>query len=68
MHLAQVDVMLADGTTIRTLNALLGLRVVFVADSTGQCQYACIVPSSSRGALEQALAEIRDRYEPHLLP
>lgn len=68
MHLAQVDVMLADGTTIRTLNALLGLRMVFVADSEGQCRYAGSVPSSSRSALERTVSEIQAHYEPHLLP
>jgi pimeloyl-ACP methyl ester carboxylesterase len=68
MHLAQVAVMLADGTTVRTLNALPGLRMVFVADGEGRCVYAGSVPSSGRAALEQTLAGIRTRYEPHLLP
>jgi pimeloyl-ACP methyl ester carboxylesterase len=68
MHLAQVDLMLADGTTIRTLNGIPGLRIVFVADSAGHCVFAGSVPSSARDALEQTLAEIRAQYEPHLLP
>jgi pimeloyl-ACP methyl ester carboxylesterase len=68
LPLAQVDTMLADGTTIRTLNAIPGLRVVCVADSTGQCVYAGSVPWTGRAGLDQTLAAIKARYEPHLLP
>jgi pimeloyl-ACP methyl ester carboxylesterase len=68
LHLSQVHAMLADGSTLRTFNAIPGLRVVCVADGAGQCVFAGAVPWLGRAALNQTLAEIRERYEPHLLP
>jgi pimeloyl-ACP methyl ester carboxylesterase len=67
LQLAQVAIMLADGTTIGTLSSIPGLRLVFVADGEGRCVYAGQVPRASRPALEEALEEIRAQHRSALL-
>jgi len=67
LRFAQVDLMLADGTTIRSRGVIPGLKLVFVADGEGSCVYAGTVPRSSRAALEQVLARIREWFGPFLL-
>lgn len=64
VRLAQVVVMLSDGTTIRTLNAVPGLLLAFVADGAGRCRYAGLVPRDSRQALHALLEEIRAQHHP----
>jgi hypothetical protein len=66
-RLAQIHLMLADGTTIRLLGAIPGLELVFVATGEGACIYAGAVPSSSRAALHRALDEIRQECRAALL-
>lgn len=67
LRLAQVVVMLADGTTIRTLNAIPGLLLVFVVDGEGRCRYAGLVPRASRPDLNHMLEEIRAQHHPAVL-
>jgi hypothetical protein len=67
LRLARVALMLADGSTIRTLNAIPGQELVFVTDGEGRCVYAGSVPGSSRSALRQALDEAREQHQSALL-
>jgi hypothetical protein len=67
LRLARVVLMLGDGSTIRTLNAIPGQELVFVTDGEGRCVYAGSVPGSSRPALRQALDEAREQHRPTLL-
>ncbi len=67
IRLARVAVMLADGTTIRSLNAIPGVDLVFVANSEGRCVYAGAVPWTSQAALRQAIAEVRAEHRAALL-
>jgi pimeloyl-ACP methyl ester carboxylesterase len=67
LRLARVSVMLADGTTIRTLSIVPGVELVFVVDGEGCCVYAGAAPWSSRSALRQALDEIREQNRSSLL-
>ena len=67
LRLATVALMLADGSTIRTLNAIPGVDLVFVVDGEGRCVFAGTVPWSSRAALKQALDEIQERLQPDML-
>jgi pimeloyl-ACP methyl ester carboxylesterase len=67
LRLAHVLLMLADGTTIRTLNVIPGVDLVFVADGEGWCLYAGAVPWSSRPDLRHALDEIREQHRSALL-
>jgi pimeloyl-ACP methyl ester carboxylesterase len=67
LRLARVVLMLADGSTIRTLNAIPGQELVFVTDGEGRCVYAGSVPGSSRSALRQALDEAREQHRSALL-
>jgi hypothetical protein len=67
LRLASVSLMLADGSTIRTLNVIPGVELVFVTDGEGRCAYAGAVPWPSRSALRQALDETREQYRPALL-
>jgi pimeloyl-ACP methyl ester carboxylesterase len=67
LRLAQVPLMLADGTTVRTLRSIPGLVQVFVVDAEGQCVYAGQVPRASRPALDETLAEIRAQHQAILL-
>jgi pimeloyl-ACP methyl ester carboxylesterase len=66
LRLATVSLMLADGSTVRTLNVVPGVELVFVTDGEGRCVYAGAVPWSSRPALRQALDEAREHYGPVL--
>jgi pimeloyl-ACP methyl ester carboxylesterase len=67
LRLAQVQMMLADGTTVRTLRSIPGLVLVFVVDGEGRCAYAGQVPRASRPALDAALDEIRAEHRGLLL-
>jgi pimeloyl-ACP methyl ester carboxylesterase len=67
LRLARVSVMLADGSTIRTLGLLPGVELAFVADGAGQCLYAGAVPWPSRRVLRQALDAIREQHRALLL-
>ena len=67
MMMAKVTMMLADGTTIRTLTLMPGLELVFVADGEGRCRFAGGVPWTAKAAYQQALSEIRDEYQQSLL-
>lgn len=67
LRLASVALMLADGSTIRTLNIIPGVELVFITESEGRCAYAGAVPWSSRSALRRALDETRERHRPILL-
>ena len=68
LRLAPVRLMLADGTNIRTLQAIPGRDLVFAVSGEGRCMLAGTVPGASRPALDQTLAEIRVQYLPHVLP
>jgi pimeloyl-ACP methyl ester carboxylesterase len=67
LRLASVALLLADGSTVRTLKVVPGVELVFVTDGEGRCAYAGSVPSSSRSALRQALDEAREHHGPTLL-
>ena len=67
LRLANVALMLADGSTVRTLSAIPGLELVFVTDGEGRCVYAGAVPAASRPALRRALDETRELLGPALL-
>jgi pimeloyl-ACP methyl ester carboxylesterase len=67
LRLAQVQMMLADGTTVRTLSSIPGLLLVFVVDGGGQYVYAGQMPRASRPALDAALEQIRARHRAILL-
>ena len=67
LRLARVTLMLADGSTIRTLNIIPGVELVFVTDGEGRCAFAGAVPWSSRAALRRALDETRKHHRPALL-
>jgi pimeloyl-ACP methyl ester carboxylesterase len=66
-RLARIQVMQADGTTIRLLGTIPGLELVFVANGEGHGVYAGAVPASSRSALRHALTEIREQHRSVLL-
>jgi len=66
-RLANVALMLADGCTIRLLNAVPGVDLVFVADGLGVCQYAGAVPWPNGPALRDALAAIREQTQATVL-
>jgi pimeloyl-ACP methyl ester carboxylesterase len=66
LRLASLTLMLADGSTLRTLNVIPGVEVVFVSDGEGRCVYAGAVPWTSRPALRQALDEAREHHGPAL--
>ena len=63
---AGVALMLADGSTVRTLSAIPGRELVFVTDGEGRCVYAGTVLGSGRAALRQALDEAREQHGPTL--
>lgn len=67
LRLASVALMLMDGSTVRTLNAIPGVELVFVTDGEGRCAYAGAVSGSSRPALRQALDEAREHHRSALL-
>jgi len=66
-RLASVALMLADGSTVRLLNAVPGVDLVFVADGQGVCRYAGAVPWPNGPALREALDMIREISHPTLL-
>lgn len=67
LRLAGVSLMLADGSTVRMLNVIPGVELVFVTDGEGRCAYAGTVTGSGRAALRQALDEAREQLGPTLL-
>jgi pimeloyl-ACP methyl ester carboxylesterase len=67
LRLASVSLMLADGSTVRTLNVIPGVELVFVTDGEGRCVFAGAVPWSNRTALRQALDEAREHHRSILL-
>ncbi|HZO28028.1 MAG TPA: lysophospholipase [Chloroflexota bacterium] len=67
LRLASVSLMLADGSTVRTLNVIPGIELVFVTDGEGRCAYAGAVPWSSRPALRQVLDEAREHLRSAIL-
>jgi pimeloyl-ACP methyl ester carboxylesterase len=67
MLVAKIVMMLADGTTIRTLTPMPGLELIFVADGEGRCRFAGAVPWTARAAYQLALAEARDEHHRSLL-
>jgi pimeloyl-ACP methyl ester carboxylesterase len=67
-RLATVFLMLTDGCTVRLLNAVPGVDLVFVADGQGVCQYAGAVPWPNGPALRRALDHIRERALSTVLP
>jgi pimeloyl-ACP methyl ester carboxylesterase len=67
MLVAKVSMMLADGTTIRTLSPMPGLELVFLADGEGTCRFAGAVPWTAKTAAQQALDEIRGEHHQLLL-
>lgn len=58
---ASIVLMLADGATVRLLNVMPGVDLVFVADGHGTCQYAGAVPWPRGATLRDALAAIREQ-------
>jgi len=66
LRLASVALLLADGSTVRTLSTIFGLELVFVTDGEGRCIYAGALPGSSRAALRRALDEAREQHSPAL--
>ena len=62
LRLARVTLLLADGSTIRTLDAVPGVELVFITDGAGRCVYAGAAPWSSRAALHQALDTVREHH------
>ena len=66
LRLASVVLILADGSTVRTLSVIFGLELVFVTDGEGRCVYAGAVPGSSRPALRQTLDEALEHHGPAL--
>jgi pimeloyl-ACP methyl ester carboxylesterase len=67
LRLAGVTLMLADGSTIRTLNVFPGVDLVFVVDGEGSCSYAGAAPWWSRSALSTVLDEARERHRSELI-
>jgi pimeloyl-ACP methyl ester carboxylesterase len=67
LRLANVVLLLADGSTVRTLNVIPGVELVFVTDGAGRCAYAGAVQSSNREALRRALEEAREHHRTALL-
>jgi pimeloyl-ACP methyl ester carboxylesterase len=67
MLVAKVILMLADGTTIRTLTPMPGLELVFLADGEGHCRFAGAVPWTAQAAAQQMLAEIQAEHQPLVL-
>ena len=63
MRLASVAMMLADGSTVRTLNAMPGLELVFVADGEGRCRFAGAVPWTAKAAYQQTLGYLREEHQ-----
>ena len=56
---ANVTLMLADGSTVRTQHAVPGVDLVFVADGQGTCHFAGAAPWPNGPALQAALDEVR---------
>ena len=67
MRLATVSLMLADGSTVRTLSVITGFEQVFVTDPEGRCVYAGTAPRPRRPALRQALDDACEQHGPNLL-
>lgn len=67
MMVAKVAMMLADGTTVRTLTPMPGLEVVFVADGEGRCRFAGAVPWTAKAAYQQTMGYLREEHQPSVL-
>jgi len=67
LRLARVSVMFADGSTIRQVQAVPGVELVFVADGEGNCLYAGCLPWPKHRGLRQTIHAIEEAQRAVLL-
>lgn len=61
-RLARIDILFADGSTIRQLRPMPGVRHVFVVGPDGACAYAGRVSAGGLPALRAVLRDLREEY------